>query len=205
MVSAPNNFQSIFGGIFRGLSNNRSSGGLNQTNTQNSDNPLTYQWIGFPTPSDLRQQIQKEQTQNPSLPFEKGSGGTSVDYSRAVLTDIPTLVNQGSPGTDISLRHSAASAGSPTNIPTGFASPTNWVGNGYGMSPQNGDHFKTFFANQLNLRNVLPKATPMITSLAISEQADTHVANSNDSWKNAFQLYSSMQKQYYPMSSLTDG
>jgi len=193
-----NNFQSIVGGIFRGLSNNRASGGLNQTNTQSSQNPLTYQWIGFPTPSDLRQPIQKEQTQNPSLAFEKGSAGTSQSYSMPPLTDIPTLVTQGMPGPDSSFRLTAGSVGSKSNIPALRAPINNAQGNGFGMSPQNGDHFKQYFANQIGLFNVLTKPVPEATASAISVQQHTNVAGNPDAWASSWQTFLSMAKGYNP-------
>lgn len=201
MADTPNNFTSIFGGIFRGLSNNKASGGLNQTNTQSSDNPLTYQWIGAPT-GGTTYQIDREQTQNPSLPFEKGSAGTNVPYAKPVLTDIPTLLNQGSPGTDVSLRTSAGSVGSATHIPPGMAPINNAVGNGYGMSPQNADHFKVYFANQIGLSNQLPRASAKTTGLAIADQQHENVGGSSDSWKSAYQTFASMQKGYSPMGSI---
>ena len=203
MVDTPTNADSIFGGIFRGLSNNRSSGALNQTNTQNSNNPLTYQWIGFPTPSDLRQPIEKEQTQNPSLPFDKGSSGTNVPYSSAPLTDIPTLLQQGSPGTNTSIRDTASSVGSPTNVPAGWAPIANPVGSGYGMSPQNADHFKQYFANQIGLGNNLPKASAANTTLAIAHQQHTNSAGASDAWQRSWEVFGSMQKDYNPMGSIS--
>lgn len=202
MVDSPNNFTSIFGGIFRGLSNNKSSGGLNQTNTQNSSNPLTYQWIGQ-SAGGTTYQIDREQTQNPSLPFEKGSGGTNVAYSSPPLTDIPTLLNQGAPGTDVSIRNSAGSVGSPTNVPAGYAPRNNGVGSGFGMSPQNADHFKQYFANQIGLQNNLPRASAKNTTLAVSDQQHTNVAGSSDSWQSSFQTFAAMQKGYSPMGSLS--
>lgn len=198
----PNNFESIFGGMFRGLASNKSSGGLNQTNTQNASNPQTYQWIGQASGGTVFP-INREQTQNPALPFAFGSAGISLSYANPVLTDIPTLLSQGSPGTDVSQRDAAGSVGSPTNIPATYASLSGgYIGNGYGMSPQNADHFKTFFANQIGLSNKLPKASAFNTSLAITDQADTHIGSSQDSWKNAWNVFSSMQKGYSPMGSI---
>jgi hypothetical protein len=197
----PNNFQSIVGGIFRGISSNKSSAGLNQTNTQNDTNPLTYQWIGEST-GGTAYPINREQTQNPALPFAKGSAGTNIPYAPPVLTDIPTLLNQGSPGTDVSLRTSAGSVGSQTSIPPGMAPIANAVGNGYGMSPQNADHFKVYFANQIGLSNQLPRASAKTTGLAIADQQHENVAGSSDSWKSAYQTFSAMQKGYSPMGSI---
>src|SRR5215831_17224135 len=130
--------------MIRGLSNDKRSLGISTSASVKTDNPLTYAWIGQNT-SDLRQPIEKEQSQNPSLPFEKSSSGTQYSYSQPLPTDITTLVSQGSPGTNISETDLASSIGSLIQPTPGFVRPDNWNFSGYGMSPQNADHFKAYF------------------------------------------------------------
>jgi len=203
MVDAPNNFGSIVGGIVRGSTNSRRSVGLTGHNVS-TDNPLTFAWIGQET-SDLRQPIQKEVSQNPSLPFEKTTPGTQYEYTNPLPTDVRTLFNQGSPGTNVSLRDKAASVGSSTLIPTGFAPMNNAVGAGFGMSPQNGDHFKFYFANQIGLSNMLPKANAATMAQGVMEEQSRNVAGSADIWHGNWQTFISMRKAYNPNQTYYGG
>ena len=192
----PNNWDSIVGGIVRGLSNDHRSAGLTGSNVK-TDNPHTYAWIGQET-SDLRQPIQKEATQNPSLPFTMGSPGTQYSYSQTLPTEVRTFFTQATPGTDVSIRSEASSVGSQTLIPTNYAPINNRQTSGYGMSPQNGDHFKAYFANQIGLNNNLPKANAAVTTEHIQEQQGLGSAGSNAVWHNSWQTFISMRKSYSP-------
>jgi len=196
MVSAPNNWQSIVGGIVGGISNDKRSAGLTGHNVT-TDNPQTYGWIGQET-SDLRQPIQKESSQNPSIPFTSGSPGVAMPYAQLLPNDIPTFLQQGAPGTNVSIRTEASSVGSPTLIPTGFAPINNAQFSGYGMSPQNGDHFKQYFANQIGLSNQLPKASPAVSAMAVQVEQSLGSAGSQDSWIHAWQTFTNMRKTYQP-------
>jgi hypothetical protein len=203
MVDQPNNFQSIVGGIFRGLSNDKRSVGLTGSNVK-TDNPHTYAWIGQET-SDLRQPIEKEQSQNPSLPFAKGSSGTQYSYTQPLPTDVRTLIAQGSPGTNIALTDEASSIGSMIQTVPAQVPMNNWNFSGYGMSPQNGDHFKLYFANQLGVRNMNP--TPMASQVltAVQEQQNTNTDGSSNVWHGSWQTIQSMRKGYRPANQFIQG
>jgi hypothetical protein len=203
MVDQPNNFGSIVGGILRGLSNDKRSVGLTGSNVK-TDNPQTYSWIGQET-SDLRQPIQKEQSQNPSLAFAKGSSGTQYAYSKPLPTDITTLVSQGAPGTNISETDLASSIGSLIQPTPGFVRPDNWNFSGMGMSPQNADHFKTYFANQIgvNHRVTPPLSAQVMTD--VQEQQNTNTDGSSNLWHGAWQTIQSMRKGYRPANQFRQG
>jgi hypothetical protein len=199
----PNNFQSIVGGIFRGLSNDRRSVALTGSNVK-TDNPLTFTWIGQET-SDLRQPIEKEVSSNPSLPFEKTTPGTQYEYANTLPTDVRTLVKQGSPGTDVSIRDKASSVGSSTLVPTGFAPINNAQNAGVGMSPQNGDHFKSYFANQIGLSNQLPVAHAASTLQGVMEEQSRNITGSADVWHGSWQTFVNMRKRYNPNQTYYGG
>jgi|SRR5215471_5388835 len=196
MVNNPNNFQSIIGGMIRGLTNSRRSAALTAHNVSN-DNPQSFAWIGGST-SDLRQPIEKEMSQQPSLAFGKASSGTSYAYFNPVLNDIPSLYLQGQPGTNVSERKVAGSVGSPTNVPAPFAPIDNWPSAGYGMSPQNGDHFKYYFANQIGLSNQLPKPNPANVAEMTMAAQNHSAAGASDLWFSHAQTVSNMLKGYNP-------
>jgi len=199
----PNNFQSIFGGIIRGLSNDKRSVGLTGHNVS-TDNPHTYTWIGQET-SDLRQPIEKEQSQNPSLPFAKGSSGTQYSYTQPLPTDITTLVSAGSPGTSIAETDQASAIGSMIQTVPNKVPVNNSQSNGYGMSPQNGDHFKQYFANQIGVmnKNPVPMASQVLT--AVQEQQNTNTDGSSDVWHGSWQTIQSMRKGYRPANQFRQG
>jgi hypothetical protein len=199
----PNNFDSIFGGILRGLSNDKRSVGLTGSNVK-TDNPHTYTWIGQET-SDLRQPIEKEQSQNPSLPFAKGSSGTQYSYTQPLPTDITTLVSQGSPGTSIAETDQASSIGSTIQTVPNKVPVNNSQSNGYGMSPQNGDHFKQYFANQIGVmnKNPVPMSSQVLT--AVQEQQNMNTDGSSDVWHGSWQTIQSMRKGYRPANQFRQG
>ena len=197
------NFGSIVGGIVRGLSNDKRSAGLTGSNVK-TDNPHTYNWIGQET-SDLRQPIQKEMSQNPSLPFEKGSSGTEYSYSNPLPTDITTLVKQGSPGTNVSPFREASSIGSLIQTVPSYVPNNNWNFSGFGMSPQNADHFKTYFANQIGVNPANPNPLSANVLTAITEQANTPIDGSHDVWNGAWETYISMRKDSKPSNQFREG
>jgi hypothetical protein len=199
----PSNWDSIFGGIIRGLSNDRRSVGLTGSNVK-TDNPQTYSWIGQET-SDLRQPIDKEQSQNPSLPFAKGSSGIQYAYSQPVTTDVRTLVAQGSPGTNIAYTDQASSIGSMIQTVPTRVRPNNWNFSGYGMSPQNGDHFKLYFANQIGVRNMNPNPMSSQVLTAVQEQQNTNTDGSSDVWHGNWQVIQAMRKGYRPSNQFRQG
>jgi hypothetical protein len=192
------NFGSIVGGIIRGLSNDRRSVALTGHNVT-TDNPNTYTWIGQ-EPGDLRQPIQKEMSQNPSLPFEKASSGSQYEYTQPLPTDIRTLITAGSPGTDISPTTYASSIGSWVQRVPSLVPMNNGQFNGYGMSPQNADHFKVHFANQIGMRNMMAAPSASIVATAIQEQANINTDGPTDPWENALSLFQFMRKSYTPSS-----
>jgi len=199
MVDQPNNYGSIVGGIIRGLSNDRRSAGLTGHNVTN-DNPQSYAWIGQNT-SDLRQPIQKEMSQNPSLPFEKGSSGTQYEYTNPLPTDIRSLVRQGYPGTDVNIVDQASSVGSLVQGMPSFVPINNLQLSGYGMSPQNADHFKYYFANQMGQLNLTPQVNPSNVLTAVQEHQNINTDGSAQVWHGAFQTFGTMLKRYNPANS----
>src|SRR5215471_8209973 len=198
-----NNFGSIVGGIVRGLSNDRRSAGLTGSNVK-TDNPHTYRWIGQET-SDLRQPIEKEMSQNPSLPFEKTTSGTEYSYTNPLPTDIRTLIQQGSPGTDIAETRQASSIGSTIQTVPPVVPINNWNFSGMGMSPQNGDHFKYYFANQIGVKNQNANPLPANVLAFSTEQANTVIDGSHDVWNGAWQTFISMRKNYQPSTQFREG
>jgi hypothetical protein len=199
MVDIPTNFQSIVGGIFRGLSNDKRSVGLTGSNVK-TDNPQTYTWIGQET-SDLRQPIEKEQTQNPSLPFLKGSSGTQYAYTNPLPTDIRTGILESYPGTSIEKTFVPSSIGSLLQPMPDMVPLNNWQQRGYGMSPQNADHFKTYFANQIGLTNLIPQPTPSNTMDAVQAQQQSSTVGRHSDWFNVWQHILTMRKTYTPANN----
>jgi len=195
-----NNFESIFGGIFRGLASNKSSAGLNQTNTQSDKNPLTYAWIGQQT-NDLRQPIEKEQSQSPALPGLFGSSGTAYSYSVPLPTDVRSIASYNNPATSVALNSLPSQLGSTVHPAPAYAPIDNWAFRGYGMSPQNGDHFKQYFANQMGNFNMMPKPNPSNVLTAVSDQANIAVDGSADVWQGTYQTMTLMGKRYNPMAN----
>ncbi len=196
MVDRPTNFGSIIGGIIRGLSNDKRSAGLKGSNVTN-DNPQSYGWIGQET-SDLRQPIEKEQTQNPSLPFLTKSSGVEYSYTTPLPTDIRSRITAGMPGTNVDSTNQASSIGSMIQTVPSMVLMNNWQEHGYGMSPQNGDHFKTFFANQMGVRAILPQPLPSAVANAVSHQADSNLVGSHDVWHSSWQTFLTMRKTHHP-------
>jgi len=191
----PNNWQSITSGILKGISNDKRSVGLTGSNTK-TDNPNTFTWIGQET-SDLRQPIQKEQTQTPSLPFGNASAGTVYSYQNPLPTDIRMLISQGSPGTNVSPKDASSDTGSLIQgIPDTVATNNAFPSSGYGMSPQNGDHFKYYFANTIGAQanNKVPFPASVLT--AVQEQQNFNTDGSSNVWNGAMQLFGSMSKSY---------
>jgi len=197
------NFGSIVGGIVRGLSNDKRSAALTGSNVK-TDNPQTFTWIGQNT-SDLRQPIQKEMSQNPSLPFEKGSSGTQYSYSQPLPTDITTLVAQGSPGTNVGEFREASSIGSLIQTIPSIVPNNNWNFSGFGMSPQNGDHFKTYFANQIGINPANPNPLSANVLTAVTEQANIPIDGSVNVWNGAWQTINAMGKPYHPSNQFREG
>lgn len=197
----PTNYESIFGGIFRGLSNNKNSGGTNPQIPTQQNNPLVYAWIGQQT-NDLRQPIQKEQAQNSTLGLAS-SAGTLVPYSQPVPTDIPTRTALTTPGTDVSLAVFASPIGGLTQ-PVPLAVPTSNNGGGFGdydMQPLNGSHFSRYFSNQLGNYNLLAKPNPANVLTAVQEQANSNSDGSANVWQGAYQTFAMMAKPYDPNAS----
>src|SRR5215831_14724720 len=190
--------------MIRGLSNDKRSLGISTSANVKTDNPLTYAWIGQET-SDLRQPIEKEQSQNPSLPFAKGSSGTQYSYTQPLPTDVTTLISQGSPGPSITPTVHASSIGSLIQPMPGFVPMNNWAFNGMGMMPQNGDHFKSFFANQNGLANMQPTPLPASVLSAVQEQQNVGSHGSNDVWASGWQTFQAMGKDYKPSNQFREG
>jgi hypothetical protein len=191
----PTRWQSITGGILRGLSNDKRSAGLTGSNVK-TDNPHTYTWIGQET-SDLRQPIQKEQTQQPALPFGMASGGTQYSYQNPLPTDIRMLLTQGSPGTDVGTKDASSDTGSLNQSVPGNAPMNNgFQSSGYGMSPQNGDHFKYYFANSIGAQanNKVPFPSSVLNAVQVQQNSNTD--GNPDVWKGAMQVFGSMSKGY---------
>jgi len=196
----PNNFESIFGGIFRGLSSNKSSAGTNSLIPTQQNNPLVYGWIGQET-NDLRYPISKEQTQNPVL-GPNLSSGTQFAYSSPVPTDIPTQIQGSYPTTDVSRVALVSSRIGSMVQPIPCVVPiNNGQFNGYEMSPVNGQHFFGYFANQLGMYNLQgrPNAANVLT--AIQAEANVNSDGSSDLWNGAWQTILSMRKSYDPNAS----
>jgi hypothetical protein len=192
----PNNLQSIVGGIFRAVSNNKVSLGLTDQNVT-TDNPQTYTWIGhsdkLPTyPTD------REQTQSPAIPWYSKSSGTGFSYSQPVPTDFTSRFAANTPGTDVSITDQASSIGSTIQSVPRYVPMGNMQFNGYEMSPQNGAHFKNYFANQLGMQNLnpLPNASNVLT--AIQEQQGIQTDGSADVWHSHFRLFQNLGKDYRP-------
>jgi hypothetical protein len=147
--------------------------------------------------ANLAQPITKEQTQNPSLPFGKSSAGTEYSYENPLPTDIRMLVTQGIPGTNVSPNDASSDTGSliqpiPDNVPYAGS----FQSSGYGMSPQNGDHFKYYFAN--NIGNYANTKVPFPATVlsAIQEQPGVNSDGSSNVWHGAFQTFATMRKGY---------
>ena len=196
------NFESIVGGIFRGLTKNNlvnpQALGMNRNIPERV--PLVSQWIGRET-NDLRQPIEKEQTQNPALPWYSRSSGTQVSYSQPVPTDIPTRIAESIPQPNSNVTLEPSSIGSlvqpmPKEVPL-----RNWQFNGYEMSPTNGEHFKTFFANQINYINGYASPTPANVLSAVTYQQNLITDGSPDVWESHNRMIKGVEKGYTPYTS----
>lgn len=199
-----NNFQSIVGGIIRGLTNDKASAGTNPHIPTQQNNPLVYTWIAQQT-NDLRQPIEKEQSQNPSLPFGKASSGTQYEYTNPLPTDIRMLISQGSPGTNIDPTQQASSIGSLIQTVPDLVPLNNWNFSGFGMSPQNADHFKSYFANQLGVQNTNKYPLSGQILAEVQEQANTNADGSSNVWHGAWQTFETMTKPYHPANQFRHG
>lgn len=191
MPDRPRNYESILGSITRAFSKNNSG-----------KNPLTRTWIGQEQ-NDLRQPIEKEQSQSPALPWYSRSSGTAFDWTQPVpaLTDIRTRGETNSPGPDSRPTLVASSVGSlvqpmPDNVPL-----NNVQFSGYGMSPQNGDHFQHYFANQVNQHNITFAVNPANVLTAVSEQQNQMADGSADVWGSYNKIFDAMQKNYRPVTT----
>jgi hypothetical protein len=198
----PTNAASIFGGIFRGLTNNTVSQGTNPQVPTQQNNPNVYRWIGQST-QDLRQPVSKEATQNPALPWGTGSSGTLIPYGQNV--PLGTDIQQGAPDPSIAFDPYASQIGSTIQpIPKVIPVANNNLGNTE-MMPQNGSHFKDHFVNQMGSYNLIgdPNAANVLT--AVQAQANTHADGSPDIWQNAYQVFNSMAKGYNPSQQYWQG
>ena len=191
-----NNFQSIVGGIFRGISQNKSSAGLSESNVKEL-NPQTYQFIGLSS-KDPRYPVAKEQTQNPALPWNSSSAGTQLGYTQPIPTNVPEKLGQQLPAPDAAPTQWASSIGSMVQPVPGYVPLNNWQINNYGMSPQNGSHFLNYFANQRGIQNLQPIPVASNVLTAVQEQQNIQTDGSADVWNGHFNLFRSMAKDYNP-------
>ena len=191
-----NNAESIIGGIVRGLVRNKRSLGLSTQNVK-ANNPQTQQWIGESYGS-MTAPIQREQTQNPVLPWSTSSSGTSFSYSKPVPTDIRYLVES---ATDITPTRYASSVGGLVQPVPGNVPINDMQVKGYGMSPLNGSHFFEYFANQNNQAYSPGLANAANVLTAISEQANVGSDGSADVWRNLYSLQMNASQRYNPAGS----
>jgi len=196
-----NNLDSILSGIFKGLSNSKTSGGISKPL---AGNPLEASWIGLET-NDLRAQIQKEGSQNPALDWHASSSGTQVSYTKPVPTDILTRISSSYPQTDIGLSSVASSVGSLVQAIPKQVQINNLQFNGYEMNPTNGGHFFTYFANQLGNRHLIPVVNPASVLTAIGDQQNIVTDGNANTWDAHLQFMINRNKGYMPATSFFGG
>lgn len=199
--SNPNNLQSILGGIFRGMTNNKSSAGLPPDTNVRANNPNTYRWIGAPAGDQNNPPITTEQTQQPALAWFRGSAGTAFAYTQPTVTDIPNALSQPTPDTSVAFTNQASSIGSlvqshPSSVPTG-----NWQTQGLGMNPTNAEHFREYFANQIGTRHLLPTPNAASVLTAVQSQNNMSADGSVDVRNLRYSITAANAKGYQPLQN----
>jgi len=193
------NLQSILGGIFGGLSNNKSSGGLSGSNVK-TNNPQTYAWIGQAA-GGTRYQTTRESQQGQQLPWYSGSSGTGFSYSQLLPTDIPSISHQVTPATNVQAMgwDDPSVVGSTISALPGTVPVANFGQfNGYQMNPQNAESWRTYYANQMS--NVPLKRQPNASNVAsaVTQQSSIGAEGSLDPWASHSSLVTAMAKGYSP-------
>lgn len=193
------NLASIVGGIFAGLNNNKSSGGLSGSNVK-TNNPQTYAWIGQAA-GGTRYQTTREAQQGQQLPWYGASTGTSFGYSQLLPTDIPSIQNQVTPATSVLAngQNDPSTVGSTISALPSSAPLANYSQfNGYQMNPQNAESWRTYYANQMSNTPLkrLPNASNVMA--AVTAQANTSADGSNNLWDSHSSLMTAMSKNYQP-------
>ena len=192
------NLQSILGGIFGGLHNYKSSAALSESNVK-TNNPQTYGWIGH-SAGGTRYQTTREAQQGQQLPWYAGSTGTAFSYSQLLPTDIPSIQHQVTPGTSVlATTNDPSTVGSTISALPDSVPAANYAQfNGYQMNPQNAEHWRTFFANQMSNVPLKRLPNPSNVMVAVTKQANITADGDANLWDSHSSLMTAMSKNYQP-------